>query len=100
MRRCWASSEALPRAPLNRETASVPVEVTTQIYMKAQCRDPCADDRKRDLKPAFRDAFKERRCIVPADGFYEWKKLDAKAKQPYAIVMKDRGVLGFAGLWE
>jgi putative SOS response-associated peptidase YedK len=51
-------------------------------------------------KPAFRDAFKERRCIIPADGFYEWKKLDAKSKQPYAIVMKDRSVFGFAGLWE
>ncbi|HKF72523.1 MAG TPA: SOS response-associated peptidase [Stellaceae bacterium] len=51
-------------------------------------------------KPAFRDAFKEHRCIIPADGFYEWKKLDAKAKQPYAIVMKDRSVFGFAGLWE
>ena len=51
-------------------------------------------------KPAFRDAFKERRCIIPADGFYEWKKLDTKTKQPYAIVMKDHGVFGFAGLWE
>ena len=51
-------------------------------------------------KPAFRDAFKERRCIIPADGFYEWKKLDAKTKQPYAIVMKERSVFGFAGLWE
>jgi len=51
-------------------------------------------------KPAFRDAFRERRCIIPADGFYEWKKLDPKTKQPYAIVMKDRGVFGFAGLWE
>ena len=51
-------------------------------------------------KPAFRDAFKERRCIIPADGFYEWKKLDTKTKQPYAIVMKDRSVFGFAGLWE
>jgi putative SOS response-associated peptidase YedK len=51
-------------------------------------------------KPTFRDAFKERRCIIPADGFYEWKKLDPKTKQPYAIVMKDRSVFGFAGLWE
>lgn len=51
-------------------------------------------------KPAFRDAFKARRCIIPADGFYEWKKLDPKTKQPYAIVMKDRSVFGFAGLWE
>jgi putative SOS response-associated peptidase YedK len=51
-------------------------------------------------KPAFREAFKARRCIIPADGFYEWKKLDAKRKQPYAITMKDRGLFGFAGLWE
>jgi hypothetical protein len=39
-------------------------------------------------KPAFRDAFKSRRCLTPADGFYKGKKLDAKTKQPYAIVMK------------
>ncbi len=51
-------------------------------------------------KPAFREAFKSRRCLIPADGFYEWKKLDAKTKQPYAIVMKDRSLFGFAGLWE
>jgi putative SOS response-associated peptidase YedK len=51
-------------------------------------------------KPAFRDAFKSRRCLIPTDGFYEWKKLDAKAKQPYAITMKDRSLFGFAGLWE
>jgi putative SOS response-associated peptidase YedK len=40
-------------------------------------------------KPAFRDAFKSRRCLVPADGFYEWKKLADKAKPPYRIVMRD-----------
>ena len=51
-------------------------------------------------KPAFREAFKKRRCIIPADGFYEWQKLDAKQKQPYAILMRDRGVFGFAGVWE
>jgi putative SOS response-associated peptidase YedK len=51
-------------------------------------------------KSAFRDAFKERCCIIPADGFYEWKKLEAKTKQPYAIMMKDRGLFAFAGLWE
>ncbi len=51
-------------------------------------------------KPAFREAFKSRRCLIPADGFYEWAKLDAKTKQPYAIVMKDRSLFGFAGLWE
>jgi putative SOS response-associated peptidase YedK len=51
-------------------------------------------------KPAFREAFKSRRCLIPADGFYEWAKLDAKTKQPYAIVMKDRSLFGFAGMWE
>src|SRR5258708_5654107 len=50
-------------------------------------------------KPAFREAFKSRRCLIAADGFYEWKKLDAKTKQPYAIMMKDRSLFGFAGLW-
>ena len=51
-------------------------------------------------KPAFREAFKSRRCILPADGFYEWQKLDAKTKQPYLIQMKDQSLFGFAGLWE
>src|SRR6266478_1747221 len=50
--------------------------------------------------PAFRDAFKSRRCIVPADGFYEWKKLYAKTKQPYRFVMRDGSPMAFAGLWE
>jgi putative SOS response-associated peptidase YedK len=53
-----------------------------------------------DTKPAFRDAFKRRRCIVPVDNFYEWKKLDAKTKQPYAIGREGGGLMGLAGLWE
>jgi putative SOS response-associated peptidase YedK len=50
-------------------------------------------------KPAFREAFTARRCIVPADAFYEWKP-DGRTKQPYAILRKDRAPLAFAGLWE
>jgi len=50
-------------------------------------------------KPAFRQAFKKRRCLVVADGFYEWKKTDGK-KQPYYIRLKDDRPFGFAGLWE
>jgi len=50
--------------------------------------------------PAFREAWKRRRCLVPADWFYEWKKLDERTKQPYAIGMKDDGIFAFAGLWD
>jgi putative SOS response-associated peptidase YedK len=50
-------------------------------------------------KPAFRAALKKRRCIIPADGFYEWQKL-GKMKQPMRIVLKSGQPFGFAGLWE
>ena len=51
-------------------------------------------------KPAYREAFKKRRCLVPADAFYEWKRFDAKTKQPYAIALKSGEPYAFAGLWE
>ena len=54
-------------------------------------------------KPAFRRAFARHRCLLPADGFYEWEKSgDSKkpAKQPYYIRREDGGVLAFAGLYE
>lgn len=50
-------------------------------------------------KPAFAEALKKRRCLIPADGFYEWQKT-AKAKQPYCFTLSDEGVFAFAGLWE
>jgi putative SOS response-associated peptidase YedK len=50
--------------------------------------------------PAFREAFKHRRCLVPADGFYEWRKLAGGGKQPYLIQMRDGAPFSFAGLWE
>jgi putative SOS response-associated peptidase YedK len=53
-----------------------------------------------DTRPAFRSAFQQRRCIVPADGFYEWKKLGPRRKQPMAILAADRQLLALAGLWE
>ena len=49
--------------------------------------------------PAFRSAYEKRRCLVPADAFYEWK-VNGKTKQPYAIAMRDREPLALAGLWE
>jgi len=50
-------------------------------------------------KPMFKSAFLRRRCLVPADGFYDWKK-EGKAKQPYFISLKDKAPFAFAGLWE
>jgi putative SOS response-associated peptidase YedK len=51
-------------------------------------------------KPAFRDPFRWRRCLVPADGFYEWKAVGKKHKQPFFFRQAGGGVLAFAGLWD
>lgn len=52
-------------------------------------------------KPAFRDAYAKRRCLVPIDGFYEWAEVPgAKRKQPYAVAMESGAPMVLAGLWE
>ena len=51
-------------------------------------------------KPAFRAAFRRRRCLVAADGFYEWQNTDGGAKQPYFIRLADDAPFAIAGLWE
>ena len=48
-------------------------------------------------KPSFKYAFQKRRCLIPANGFYEWRKSD---KQPFYISVKDRELFSFAGIWE
>lgn len=50
-------------------------------------------------KPSFRDAFKRRRCLIPASGFYEWKT-EGKTKQPHFISLKSGEPMALAGLWE
>lgn len=49
-------------------------------------------------KPFFRDSFAQRRCLIPASGYYEWQGSKGR-KQPYLIKVKDAGVFSFAGLW-
>ena len=50
-------------------------------------------------KPAFRDPLKHRRCLIPADGFYEWKRT-ATSKQPYCFEVNEGELFAFAGLWD
>ncbi len=50
-------------------------------------------------KPAFRSAMKRRRCLIPADGFYEWKAVSGR-KAPYFVRLKSGAPMAFAGLWE
>jgi putative SOS response-associated peptidase YedK len=52
-----------------------------------------------DSKPFFRSAFKKSRCLVPANGFYEWKKIN-RHKQPFYFRLEDADLLAFAGLWD
>lgn len=52
-----------------------------------------------DSRPAFRESFRERRCLVIADGFYEWKAAGSR-KQPYRIALGSREPFAFAGIWE
>jgi putative SOS response-associated peptidase YedK len=51
-------------------------------------------------KPLYREALKKRRCLIPADAFYEWQKLGGKSKRPFAFGLKSGEPYAFAGLWE
>ena len=52
------------------------------------------------VKPAYRAAYKSRRCLIPTNGFYEWQKIGKTDKQPWFISLRDTPCFAFAGLWE
>ncbi|HEY0981708.1 SOS response-associated peptidase [Schlesneria sp.] len=53
-----------------------------------------------DSKPSFSQSFQLRRCLIPANGFFEWKRLDSKSKQPWNIFRADGQPLALAGIWD
>jgi putative SOS response-associated peptidase YedK len=53
-----------------------------------------------DQKPSFKESFERRRCLILADGFYEWERVSKKISQPYYFQMKDQAVFAFAGIWD
>ena len=91
----------------NSQTGEVSLDPLQWGLIPYRCKDPKGGRKPINVKaetvarlPSFRDAYRRRRCIVPV-GFFEWKAIKSqKAKQPYAIAMKDGSPFGLGGLWE
>jgi putative SOS response-associated peptidase YedK len=92
----------------NHRTGEVSLDPLRWGLIPHWCNDPTGGRKPINAKcetvrtlPTFRDAYRLRRCIVPVDGFFEWKAIKGqKAKQPYAIAMKDAKPFGIGGIWE
>ena len=103
-----APSQELLVIRRNRDTGQVSLDPLRWGLIPYWCKDPKGGRKPINAKaetvarlPMFRDAYARRRCIVPVDGFFEWKAIKGqKAKQPYAIAMKDGSPFGLGGLWE
>lgn len=99
--RAVAAVRTAPEGPARRELA-----LLRWGLVPSWAKDPAIGNRMINAraetapdKPAFRSAFRRRRCLVPADGFYEWRKAGAR-KQPYYVRLADGGPFAIAGLWE
>ena len=103
-----APSQELLVIRRNHKTGEVSLDPLRWGLIPYWCKDPTGGRKPINAKretvrtlPTFRDAYRTRRCIVPVDGFFEWKAIKGqKAKQPYAIAMKDGSPFGLAGIWE
>ena len=92
----------------NHKTSERSLDLLKWGLIPYWCQDPKGGRRPINAKaesvamlPMFKEAYARRRCIVPVDGFFEWRAIKgARAKQPYAIAMKDGSPFGLAGLWE
>ena len=101
-----APSQRIAAIRINDESKARELALLHWGFVPAWARDPAsmnqpinARGESVEAKPMFRDAFRKRRCLIPADGFYEWKKT-AAGKQPWRIERADGAPLAFAGLWD
>jgi len=103
-----APSQELLVIRRNHQTGEVSLDPLRWGLIPHFCDDPTGGRKPINAKcetvsklTTFRDAYRRRRCIVPVDGFFEWKAIKGqKAKQPYAIAMRDGYPFGLSGLWE
>jgi putative SOS response-associated peptidase YedK len=103
-----APSQDLPVIPRNHETGIVSLDPLRRGLIPHWCQDRTGERKPINAKcetvhrlPMFKDAYRRRRCILPVDGFFESKAMKGqRAKQPYAIAMKDGKPFGIGGLWE
>ena len=103
-----APSQELLVIRRNHHTGEVSLDPLRWDLIPHFCEDPKGGRKPINAKcetvatlPTFRDAYRRRRCILPVDGFFEWKaNKGQKAKQPYAVAMKDGYPFGLGGVWE
>jgi putative SOS response-associated peptidase YedK len=103
-----APSQELLVIRQNHKTGERSLDLLRWGLIPHWCSDPRGGRRPINAKAesvsrlaSFRDAYTQRRCIVPVDGFFEWRAIKGVGrKQPYAIAMKDGSPFGLAGLWE
>jgi putative SOS response-associated peptidase YedK len=102
-RRAEPGAAGDPAQPSDRRSVAGPLTLGSHSVLVSgpQGRAQTYQRQMRDRAPTFRDAYRQRRCILPVDGFFEWKAIKGqKTKQPYAIAMKDGSPFGIGGLWE
>jgi putative SOS response-associated peptidase YedK len=102
-----APSQELLVIRQNHKTGERSLDLLKWGLIPHPCQDPKGGRKPINAKaesvarlPMFREAYALRRCIVPVDGFFEWRAIKGARKQPYAIAMKDGLPFGLAGLWE
>ena len=102
----WAPSQELLVIRENHKTGERSLDLLRWGLIPHWCEDPTGGRKPINAKsetvarlPTFREAYQKRRCILPVDGFYEWRAT-GQGRQPYAIAMKDGSPFGIAALWE